>query len=195
MPWPALPGYGTYSGADSVGHWPTGLSALRPRCHLGAADDLACLLLHKGRRAQPCAASTHGWGICQHCPEPCAPAKWQQAWQQQGRGGGKGSPGQGLPFPGPCLWVRLGQRAPSHPTVWRERQMFQAQVQDRSRPWQGSATPPSAQPVAMSSWTCLPSGGCCQPVGACVGCPGKVLRKGISLAPASKSVSEPVWWL
>lgn len=142
MPWPALPGYGTDSGADSVGHWPTGLSALRPRCHLGAADDLACLLLHKGRRAQPCAASTHGWGICQHCPEPCAPAKWQQAWQQQGRGGGKGSPGQGLPFPGPCLWVRLGQRAPSHPTVWRERQMFQAQVQDRSRPWQGSATPP-----------------------------------------------------
>lgn len=81
MPWPALPGYGSDSGASSVGHCPTGLGALRPRCHLGAADDLACLLPHKGRRAQPCAASTHGWGKCQRCPEPCAPAKWQRAWQ------------------------------------------------------------------------------------------------------------------
>lgn len=47
---------------------------------------------------------------------------------------------------------------------------------------------PGARPVALSSWPCLPSGGGCQPVEACVGCPGKALRRGISLAPASRSV-------
>lgn len=64
------------------------------------------------------------------------------AAQQPAEGEGRGSPGQGLPFPGPCLWVRLGQTAPSRPTAWRERKMFQAQPQERSQPWQGDATPP-----------------------------------------------------
>lgn len=50
---------------------------------------------------------------------------------------------------------------------------------------------PGARPVAMPGWPCLPGGGGWQPVGARVGCPGKALRRGISLAHASRSASVP----
>lgn len=62
--------------------------------------------------------------------------------EQAVEGQGRASPGQGLPFPGPCLWVRLGQTALSHPMAWRKGKMFQAQAQERSQPWQGDATSP-----------------------------------------------------
>lgn len=103
-------------------------------------------------------------------------------------------PRPGLPCLGPCPWVRLGTGTPFPPhCTERGEDVRGAGPGEEPAAPAGGCCFPGARPVAVPGWPRLPSGGGWQPVGARVGCPGKALRRGISLAHASRSasVSEP----
>lgn len=93
--------------------------------------------------------------------------------------------------PGLCPWVRLGTGSPFPPHRMGRGEDVLGVGLGEEPALAGGCRSPSARPVAVPGWPCLPSGGGWQPVGARVGRPGKALRRGISLAHASRSVSEP----
>lgn len=109
----------------------------------------------------------------------------------EGEWGSEPRPGPAMPGAVPVgeAWDRQPLPTPLH----GERGRCAGRRPRRGAAPAGGCCFPGARPVAVPGWPRLPSGGGWQRVGAHVGCPGKALRRGISLAHASRSasVSEP----
>lgn len=165
--------HGSGSGARGVGRRPTGLRVLGPRCHLGAADGLASLLPHKERRAQPCAASTHGRGECQRCPGAlCAgQAAMSLAAGQAAEGERESKPRQGPAVPGAVPTGEARDRQPLCTPPHGERGRCARRRPRRGAstgrgmllPWCSACRRARLAPAAQRRWLAAYGGSCRMP--------------------------------